>query len=458
MNKYTYLSTKGSVVGRIALLALLIVGLAACVDPNGGNNPNGGDNTGGGGNTDDGFDANGIHRDKPVITAGNTLAGVYNSQFGNAAAFSGDGNTVLVGAYLIYAGANLSGEAYVFTRQGDGWIQQAQHRPTASDFTGDIIASDGFGYAVAISDDGNTALIGAWEDDLFYTGDNTGAAYVFIRQSDGTWTDQPKLTGASQGDKFGSSVALSGDGSTALIGAPNRLSNQGAAYVFTWDGTTWTQQQLPDISNRATVGSARFGASVALSDDGNTALVGASSATAGAGAAYVYTWDGTTWTERRILNGEGGNFGVSVALSGNTALVGASSANAGAGAAYVFTGSGSTWEQQARLTADDTVGGDQFGFSVALSGNIALVGAYEGDATTSNTDTGTAYVFTRSGDSWSGGIKLIAGDTAADNNAFGSSVALSGSVTSSVFAVIGSPRGDSAGNDHGSAYIFRIKE
>ena len=213
---------------------------------------------------------------------------------------------------------------------------------------------------MALSADGNTALIGGPSDN-----GGVGAAWVFTR-SGSTWTQQgAKLTGSGEsgnGD-FGASVALSADGNTALIGGPGDNGSVGAAWVFTRSGSTWTQQGAK-LTGSGESGEGYFGASVALSADGNTALIGGASDNDGVGAAWVFTRSGSTWTQQGAkLTGSGeigeGHFGVSVALSadGNTALIGGPSDNGGVGAAWVFTRSGSTWTQQgAKLTGSGEIG------------------------------------------------------------------------------------------------------
>ena len=461
------------IVSFIALAAFFFILPVSCdpmPTPDGGTNDGGGGNGGGivntGCSTDDPFDdTTGINTNKPVITPETT--GTDGSLFGSSATFSSDGNTVLVGAPSISGG---DGAAYVFVCQSDNtWSQPAKLEPT-TDFTGDTTNFDGFGYAVALSADGNTALIGAWKDNIFGTF-SAGTAYVFTRDGN-SWSAGIKLTAegdASSGDtgnppvygNFGTSVALSSDGNTALIGAPRDddvPNDSGAVYVFTWNGTMWSSGTKLTASDAA--GADKFGDSVALS--GNTALIGAPKNNRG--AAYIFTGSGSSWMERKILTGSdittNADFGVSVALSGNTALIGAHqqrhSSRDGAGAAYVFTGSENSWSEQAILHALDAAAFDKFGVSVALSGNIALVGARDNDSPASNA--GSAYVFTRSeDDSWTQRVKLVADDGAASNK-FGSSVMLSDSVSSSVFAVIGSTGGDSACLNCGSAYIFRIRE
>jgi hypothetical protein len=302
---------------------------------------------------------------------------------------------------------------------------------TASDAT----AGDQFGYAVALS--GTTAVIGAPGK-----GTNTGAAYVFTG-SGSTWTQQAELTAgsaAAQFDYFGGTVAISG--TTAVVGADEGGNGgNGAAYVFVRSGTTWTQQTVLTASDGAS--GVLFGFSVAIS--GTTAVVGAWGNNSDTGAAYVFVRSGTTWTQQAELTATGGatndDFGTSVAIAKSIAVVGASqSGNGGNGAAYVFTRSGTTWSQQAKLTAADGAAGDLFGDSVAISGTTALVGA-----PSSNSATGAAYTFARSGTAWSQQAKLIAGDGASGDN-LGRSVAIAGTT-----AMAGADGSDTA---TGAAYAF----
>jgi FG-GAP repeat len=241
----------------------------------------------------------------------------------------------------------------------DPLIQQGP-KLAASDETGHGL----FGWSVAVSADGNTALIGGP-----YDNNQVGAAWVFTR-SGGTWAQQgPKLTASDETGtgEFGWSVALSADGNTALIGGLFDTSGRGAAWVFTRSGGTWTQQG-PKLTASDETGSGDFGHSVALSADGSTALIGGPSDNfGGVGAAWVFTRSGGTWTQqgpKLTASDETGtsDFGVSAALSadGNTALVGGSADNNLVGAAWVFTRSGGTWTQQGpKLIASDETGTGQ---------------------------------------------------------------------------------------------------
>ena len=329
--------------------------------------------------------------------------------------------------------------------------------PQAATLTAsDGAADDAFGYSVALS--GTTALVGAY---LKTIGANSyqGEAYIFTFNGN-TWVQQQELT-ASDGanhDFFGKQVALSG--TTALIGAPGNTigSNnaQGAAYVFTFNGSTWVQQQKLIASDG--LANDDFGASVALS--GNAVLVGAYKRTIGSnsyqGAAYVFTLNGSTWVQQQKLTASDGaandGLGYSVALSGTTALVGAPGKtiglNAAQGATYVFTLNGNTWVQQQELTASDGAANDALGYSVALSGTVALVGA-NSKAIGSHSTQGAAYVFTFNGSAWAQQQELTASDGAAANN-FGNQVALSGTA-----ALVGAP-GKTIGLNaaQGAAYVF----
>jgi len=339
---------------------------------------------------------------------------------GCSVAISGD--TALVGAYQTTVNGNSrAGAAYVFTRAGASWTQQAEL--TASD----AAASDWLGYAVALS--GDTALAGAYGKTV---GGHTfaGAAYVFTR-SGASWTQQAELVDPSPvyGAEFGASVALSGD--SALIGVPwkdGAHARAGTAYIFTRAGTSWSQQA--ELLRSDAGDWDYFGHSVAIS--GDTALVGAYGKTINGnsftGAAYVYTRSGTTWSQQTELTAadgaDGDALGSAVALSGDTALVAAHGRSTFAGAAYVFTRSGTTWSQQAELTASDPAANDEFGCSVALSGDSAAIGAWK-KTVGGQTSAGASYVFGRQGTTWSQQAEL-SDPSAAAQDQFGCSVAISG--------------------------------
>jgi hypothetical protein len=373
--------------------------------------------------------------------------------FGTSVALSEDGNTALIGAGLIGGIGTSEAAAWVFTRSGSTWAQQG-----AKLTGGGEVGEGNFGYSVALSADGNTALIGAPFDNR-----SAGAAWVFTRSGEIWSQDGEKLTGSGQSGngEFGYSVALSADGNTAVVGGPEDNDWVGSAWVFTRSGSTWTQQGAKLVGDCANdcagegtgeTGDGRFGESVALSADGDTALIGAPRDGSSGGAVWVFTRSGETWTQQggKLTGKEGGGFfGEDVALSadGNTALIGAPS---GVGAAYVFTRSGSTWTQQgAKLTGAGETGKGSFGTGVALSedGDEALIGR-PCDYIEAENCLAAAWVFTRSGETWTQqGAKLTGtGETA--ESRFGESVALSGSGDT---ALIGDPNEHER---HGAAYVF----
>jgi hypothetical protein len=260
---------------------------------------------------------------------------------------------------------------------------------------GDGAAYDLFGYSVAIS--GDYAVVGAhWDDDA---GSWSGSAHIFKR--DGTaWTEQAKIT-ASDGaadDRFGGSVAISGD--YAVVGArgdDDAGSASGSAHIFKRDGTAWTQEDKITASDGAE--GDNFGWSVAIS--GDYAVVGAyydDDAGWQSGSAYIFKRDGTAWTEQAKINASDGvgsdNFGWSVAISGDYAVAGArgdDDAGSASGSAYIFKRDGTTWIEQAKITASDGATSDNFGYSVAISGDYAVAGAYYDDDAGYNS--GSAYIY-----------------------------------------------------------------
>ena len=372
----------------------------------------------------------------------------FYDKFGQSVSLSDDGNTALVGAG--FAATSDSGAAYIFTRSGSTWSQEA--KILSSDIQGD----DFFGYSVSISGDGDTALVGAFGEDTGST--NSGSAYIFTR-SGSTWSQEAKIraSDAAQHDQFGYSVSISDDGNTAIVGAykdDHVGGDAGSAYVFTRSGTTWSQQAKLVASDAAA--SQYFGYSVSISDNGNTAIAGAYLAN----KAYVFTRSGTTWSQQASLTSDDAAyqdyFGYSVSISGDgdTALVGAYKEDAtatNAGSAYIFTRSGSTWSQEAKIQSSDAEADDEFGYFVSISdnGNTALIGAHFEDTTATNA--GSAYIFARSGTTWSQEAKIQA-DNAAASDQFGVSVSISGDAST---VLVGALYGDDTStSDTGAAYVF----
>lgn len=321
-----------------------------------------------------------------------------------------------------------------------------------------LTASDGqtadfFGTSISIS--GNTALVGTPQvsAELGNFNEGAGAVYIFVNDS-GAWSQQQKLTAADgqPGDAFGWSVSVSAD--TAIIGAPVN-SNLGAAYIFVNNGGIWSQQQKLTASDGQTGDG--FGYSVSIS--GDTAIVGAPPATVGTnvvqGAAYVFKSSDGAWSQQQKLTASDGQandaFSASVSISGDTLLIGAPQATIGLhgqqGATYVFGSGGGSWSQKQKLTASDGGDADEFGYSVSISGNAALIGAPF--AGLLKGQPGAAYVFVNKGGGWSQQQKLTASD-AQEFAGFGGSVSISGGS-----ALVGAPLAMIGGNfQQGEAYIF----
>lgn len=375
--------------------------------------------------------------------------------FGCSVGISGD--TIVIGALgeaSTTTGVNSTpnklasgaGAAFVFVRSSATWSQQAYLKASQ------VSMGDVFGCSVAIS--GNTVVVGARNEDSSSVGvnsaanesaDTAGAAYVFVR-SGSTWSQQAYLkpNRIMAFDQFGHSVSVSGG--TVVVGAlgedsrnagvnstPNILDgsfDSGAAYIFVRSGSTWNQQAYLK-ANQVARGD-EFGSSVAASDD--TVVVGAideSSSTpgvnstpnnlaSGAGAAYVFVRNGSSWSQQAYLKASqvtsNDHFGHSVAVAGNTAVVGAvwedsgssginstpNESTSNSGAAYVFHRTGVTWEQQSYLKASHVSAGDQFGCSVAVADDKLVIGAMYDDSSSTGinstpdelaTDAGAAFVF-----------------------------------------------------------------
>jgi hypothetical protein len=333
---------------------------------------------------------------------------------GYSAALSADGTTAFVGA----AGDTPPFySAYVYTVTSVAWSQ-----------LGCGLFANGFQAegAVAVSADGNTVVLGA--PTIFFGNNSYLLGYVFTR-SGGTSSQQVELIGSDVvGGPFGTIVAISADGNTAIAGVALDSSLTGAAWVFTRSGGVWSQQG-PKLVGTGAVGPAEQGGSVALSADGNTAILGGGNDNNGVGAAWVFTRSNGVWTQQAKLVGSdavGNAHQGSVALSadGNTAIVGGGNDNAGTGAVWVFTRSGGQWTQQGgKLVGSGAVGKAGQGSSVALSadGNLAIVGG-----PSDGVDEGAAWLFARSDGTWSQ-LQKLANNGLADfpQAFFGASVALS---------------------------------
>jgi hypothetical protein len=479
--------------------------------------------------------------------------GVLQGHTGQGVAISADGTTLVVGAPHESSGsAGMNGNqgdnsvfdagaAYVFLRQGDRWMQQAYVKASNPGM------SARFGHAVALSGNGDTLAVSAvWESSnaVGINGNQkdesipqAGAVYVFVRRGS-TWMQQAYIKASNtgeagtadtfgEGDQFGFSVTLSADGNTLAVGAltedggsagingnqaDNSAQSAGAVYVYTRARDAWSQQAY--VKPSSIDAGDMFGYSVALSADGNTLGAGSfdedgsgrsinaphDNRTNGAGAAYVFTRAGNTWSQQAYVkpsNGESqDSFGVQVVLSddGSTMLVGsldedcsASGVNApgcdndwredlSMGAAYVFVRTGGTWSQQAFLKASNTGFNDWFGSRLALSGdgNLAVIGASLEDSSArgingsqadeSAGESGAVYLFARMGTSWRQQAYLKGSNTEAYDE-FGSSVALDRAGSTLVVSAraedsaargVGGNQADNSAQEAGAAYVFRV--
>ena len=364
--------------------------------------------------------------------------GAESDEFGFAVAI--DNNYCIVGAYHDSDNGGWSGSAYIFIRSGASWVQQMKLVPDDGE-TGDM-----FGASVSIH--GDYALIGAlWDDDQ---GSNSGSAYIFKRDGN-NWIQQAKLIAndGKAGDNFGVSVSIHNN--YALIGASydgvqGGPSNSGSAYVFKRDGNAWTQQEKITANDAAT--SDEFGNSVSIYDE--YAIVGSHKDDSETGSAYIFKRNVDNWVQQSKLTANDAAvndyFGTSVSIDGNYALIGAildDDLGSNSGSAYIFKRDGDDWIQHAKLTADGGASDDNFGTSVSIDNEYAIIGS-DGDLSRQ----GSAYIFKRDGSTWSQLSKLTAADGSAVDD-FGTSVSISGDC-----AIVGANLDDDQGDASGSAYIF----
>jgi len=415
--------------------------------------------------------------DNDYLKGSNTNAG---DHLGLGIALSPDGSVLIAGANgeasaIVGDQTNNdfqgAGAAYAFTRVDGAWVQQDYIKASNPG------QSDEFGLFVALSRDGTTLAISAYHESSGASGINgnqadesmskSGAVYVFTRTGE-TWTQQAyiKASNPDVGDFFGWAVALSSDGSTLAVGARhedsssttinsgevnNSATDAGAVYVFTRQGTTWSQQAY--IKSTATAPSQAFGRSVALSGTGSLLVVGASGDASIRGAVFVFARVGTAWTQTAALrasNGEAGDqFGEQVSLTADGSrlaitAIGEDASAAGdpndnsavdSGAAYVFVSQGAAWTQEAYLKASNADPGDTFGGRATLSddGSVLAVAAaseasiargLNGDQQNNALlDAGAVYVFVRN-PVWTQ-QSYVKGSNTDDDDKFGEGMQLS---------------------------------
>jgi len=299
---------------------------------------------------------------------------------GYSVALSADGNTLAAGGPNDNVGI---GAVWIFTRSAGTWTQQGLKLTG----TGEIGAAQ-FGYSVALSADGNTLAVGGPYDGV--DGDD-GAVWIFTRTGT-TWTEQMKISSPEADAQFGYSLALSADGNTLAAGGPFDHGDAGAVWIFTRSEGIWTQG--PKLTGTGAIGFPFFGYSVSLSADGNTLAAGGVGDNGAIGAVWIFTRIGTTWTEQQKItvtdNIGASSFGYSVSLStnGNNLAASGPDDNSANGAVWIFARGGTTWIEQQKITVTDNIGPADFGDSVSLSGTTLAAGGPE-----DNEDIGAVWVF-----------------------------------------------------------------
>ena len=378
--------------------------------------------------------------------------------FGRSVALSSDATTAVIGAPgdEEQFSRDDQGSAYVFERTDDSWSQETKLTVDTVDGNG----QDRFGKSVAVSGDGRTAVIGAPFDDVDRQV-SVGSAYVFAKTDD-SWIQQARLNAdeLNMKEQLGTSVIISGEGTTAVIGAVGDDNNTGSTYVFNRTDGSWSQQAKLTAADR--MPGDTFGRSVALSSDATTAVIGAPGDNGpndgkSAGAAYVFNQTDGSWSQETKLlasdRNSGDVFGRFTSLSndGATTVVSAdfddNQNGENAGAAYVFTQTNDSWNQETKLVPTDGNSGDNFGLvELSSDGKVLLVGALN-----HKNGAGSAYIFNQTDGSWSQESKLSAADGDGGNK-FGGWVSLSDNGTD---ALIGAPFDDDPnGEKSGSVYVF----
>jgi len=390
-------------------------------------------------------------------------------EFGHTTVLSADGSTLAVGAKMESSAATgidgrqdddsaySAGAVYVYGRSGDRWVQQAYVKASNAG------KDDQFGLSLALSADGNTLAVSAPFEDSAATGVNgsqgdesmedSGAVYVFARTG-GRWSQQAYIKASNtgerdEGDQFGFSISLSGDGQMLAVGvigedsnatglngnqADNSVNGSGAVYVFARSGGTWSQQAY--VKSSLTRPNVLFGYTVALNGNGDTLGVGEYDADAGRGALYVFARGAGGWSQQARLqasnaeNGDSLGYSLAISSDGNTIASGAGDEDCmtpgvnpapcnndqpldnSSGAAYVFVRNGAAWSQQAFFKASNPGKEDWFGVHLALSGdgNTLVICAPNEDSAAKGINgkqdddsadgAGAVYVFSRNGAAW----------------------------------------------------------
>lgn len=311
-------------------------------------------------------------------------------------------------------------------------------------FPADGVAGGNYGWSSSV--DGNTAVVGAIRADS----NHNGAAYVYTLAAGG-WSLQAKLVPSGAFHEFGASVSIDGD--TLAVGATGTDGYMGSVYVFTRTAGVWTQQAKIVPADGASLD--RFGYWLSL--DADTLLIGSpqdDDKGTGSGSAYVYTRSGGSWSQQAKLvpadGAAGDQFAYSVSLSGNTAIIGSvydDDKGSESGSAYLYVRVGGAWSLQAKIVPSDGAAGDQFGVAVSVSGNTAIIGSQLDDDM--GTNSGAAYAYVRSGTSWAQQAKIVPSDGGV-SSLFGTSASIEGDTV-----IIGANSDDDKGASSGSAYTYK---
>ena len=353
-----------------------------------------------------------------------------------------DGDTAVVGAYYedVYVPSYKAnaGVVWVYTRNGSTWSEQTHFTASTP------VANEYWGERVLLK--GDALFVGQPKKDVSGLPVQTGAVTV-LERTGSSWNEQQELAPAdlTLGDDFGWSMAI--DGNTLIIGAPMQNTRTGAAYVFTKSGSTWSLQQKLLASNAGVYD--YFGVSVDIA--GDTAVIAASgedTSVSGSGAVYVFERNGSTWTEKQLFkqdNPSNNDTTRKVAISGNIIVASSWHPDNFAGSAYVFTKSGGTYTQTQELKPNDTAAGQNFGSTLQFDGETLVIGADSNIYGSFSQTAGSAYVFKNINGTWTQTQKITASDGAIGDE-FGNSISLSGNDI-----MIGAERHNSA---RGAAYIF----
>jgi len=365
--------------------------------------------------------------------------------FGHYVAIAGD-YAVIGAPYDDNEKGSDAGAVYIFERSGENWDQQQKL------IAPDGAADDMFGYSVDIW--GDHIIVGAcWDDDA---GEKSGSAYIFSRDG-ANWVFQYKLTAsdAKADNRFGIDVAISSD--HAIVGAffdDDFGTRSGSAYIFKISATSWLEQEILHASDGAA--NDWFGVSVDI--DGDYAVVGAryddNDNGTNAGCVYVFKRDGSDWLEQKKIiasDGAADDLFHKVALYRDYLVVGAyqdDELGTNSGSIYIFRRSGSDWIEQEKHTASDGNTGDLFGCHVSIDRNRIAIGAYRNRDLGANS--GSIYIFKNDGSNWNEELKIISSD-GDPGDYFGLPVSITGN-----YVLAGARNDDDLGNNAGAAYIYDL--